>query len=49
MLNLKIYIIKMYKKECWLNKETSSSTRNVVAFDGNSTYKGKEYRNTFYQ
>lgn len=39
--------LNMYKKQVWLNKESSPSTGNVVAYDGVSTYKGEIYRNTF--
>lgn len=34
-------------KQVWLNKESSPSTGNVVAYDGVSIYKGGTYRNTF--
>ena len=37
----------MYNKRTWLNKESSPSTGNVVAFDGLNTWKGEKIRNTF--
>ncbi|MEL7600594.1 MAG: hypothetical protein AAGU18_10930 [Proteiniphilum sp.] len=37
----------MYIKRTWLNKEGSPSTGNVVAFDGDTTWKGEAIRNTF--
>ena len=39
--------IDMYNKRTWLNKEVSSSTGNVVAFDSNEEYEGKPFRNIF--
>jgi len=37
-----------YNKRTWLNKETSSSTGSVVAFDGRLIdYKGNDYQSTF--
>lgn len=36
-----------YNKRTWLNKESSPSTGNVVAFDGLTTWKGEKIRNTF--
>lgn len=38
-----------YNKRTWLNGEFSPSTGNVVAFDGETTWRGKKYRNTFLQ
>lgn len=37
----------MYKKQVWLNKETSPSTGNVVAYDGVCAYKDEHFRRTF--
>lgn len=36
-----------YNKRTWLNKEDSPSTGSVVAFDGNTQWKGESYRNIF--
>lgn len=36
-----------YNKRTWLNSENSPSTGNVVAFDGETMWKGEKYRNTF--
>lgn len=40
-------IMKIYNKRTWLNSEESSSTSNVIAFDGDVLYEGKSYRDTF--
>jgi len=37
----------MYNKRTWLNKPDSPSTGNVVAFDGEISWKGEKTRNTF--
>lgn len=37
----------MYNKRTWLNKDNSPSTGNVVAFDGEVTWKNEKIRNTF--
>ena len=38
----------MYNRRTWLNKDTSSSTGSVVAFDGRLIdYKGNDYQSTF--
>lgn len=37
----------MYSKRTWLNKDNSPSIGNVVAFDGETTWRGENYRNTF--
>lgn len=37
----------MYNKRTWLNKENSPSTGNIVAFDGETSWKGEKVRNTF--
>ncbi|MEG1009360.1 MAG: hypothetical protein RSE41_01135 [Clostridia bacterium] len=39
--------METYNKRIWLNKLSSPSTGNVVAFDGFITYKEKNIRNTF--
>lgn len=39
--------MKKYSKRTWLNKDGSPSIGNVVAFDGETTWKGEKYRNTF--
>lgn len=39
--------MKKYSKRTWLNKDGSPSIVNVVAFDGETTWKGEKYRNTF--
>jgi len=39
--------MKKYNKRTWLNKDGSPSIGNVVAFDGETTWKGEKYRNTF--
>lgn len=43
----KYYILEMYNKRTWLNKEDSPSTGNVVAYDGYYEHDGKKYRNLF--
>jgi hypothetical protein len=37
----------MYNKRTWLNKSDSPSTGSVVAFEGESLWKGKKVNNTF--
>jgi hypothetical protein len=37
----------MYSKRVWLNKDNSSSTGNVVAFDGMVSWRGEDIRSTF--
>lgn len=37
----------MYNKRVWLNKDNSSSTGNVVAFDGEVTWKDEKIRSVF--
>ena len=37
----------MYNKRTWLNKPHIASTSNVVAFEGNISYKGKQINNVF--
>ena len=37
----------MYNRRTWLNKNDSPSTGSVVAFDGETLWKGKKIRNTF--
>ena len=39
----------MYNRRIWLNKEDSPSTGNLVCFDGMTTWRGEEIRNTFLQ
>lgn len=39
--------MKSYNKRTWLNSDESSSTSNVVAFDGDVQYPDKTYRDTF--
>lgn len=39
--------MEKYNKRTWLNKEDSPSIGNVVAFDGETIWKGEKYRNTF--
>ena len=39
----------MYNRRIWLNKEDSPSTGNLVCFDGNTTWHGEIFRNTFLQ
>ena len=39
----------MYNRRVWLNKEDSPSTGNLVCFDGMTTWRGEEIRNTFLQ
>lgn len=39
--------MKPYNKRTWLNNEESSSTSNVIAFDGDVLYEDKTYRDTF--
>jgi hypothetical protein len=36
----------MYNKRTWLNKENSPSTGNIVAYDGETTWKGESIRST---
>lgn len=36
-----------YKSCVWLNKDSSSSTSNIVCYYGKETYEGKEYDNMF--
>lgn len=38
---------QVYNSRAWLNKGSSPSTGNVVAFDGNTTWKGDVHRQTF--
>jgi hypothetical protein len=42
-----ILIMRPYNKRTWLNKIKSSSTSNIVAFDGEVDYGEKKYRDTF--
>ena len=37
----------MYNKRTWLNKASSQSVGNVVAFDGMVSWKDEKIRNTF--
>lgn len=37
----------MYNKRVWLNKDNSPSIGSVVAFDGETIWRGEKYRNTF--
>jgi hypothetical protein len=37
----------MYNKRVWLNKDDSSSTGNVVAFDGEVTWRDEKIRSVF--
>lgn len=37
----------MYNKRTWLNPDNSASVGNIVAFDGETTWKDKKIRNTF--
>jgi hypothetical protein len=37
----------MYNKRIWLNKEASSATGNMVAFDGEVYWKEERIRSTF--
>lgn len=37
----------MYNKRTWLNKNDSPSTGNVVAFDGDVTWRDEKIRSTF--
>jgi hypothetical protein len=37
----------MYNKRLWLNKDNSPSTGNVVAFDGEVTWKDEKIRSVF--
>lgn len=41
--------MKTYNKRTWLNPETSSSTSNIVAFDGDVDYGKEIFRDTFLQ
>ena len=38
-----------YNKRQWLNSEDSSSTGNIVCFDGDTTHNGNVARNIFVQ
>lgn len=37
----------MYNKRTWLNKEASPSTGNIVAFDGEVSWRGEKIRAPF--
>lgn len=37
----------MYNRRTWLNKENSSSTGNVVAFEGDVLWKGEKIHSVF--
>ena len=37
----------MYNKRTWLNKDKSPSTGNVVAFEGETLYRGESIHNIF--
>lgn len=39
--------MEKYNKRTWLNKDDSPSIGNVVAFDGETMWKGEKLRNTF--
>ena len=39
----------MFNKRIWLNTKKSTSTGNAVAFSGKTKWKGKVYKNIFFQ